>query len=77
LQPYRDVICRKTVEKTACDCDCEKTVTKKQVKCDYGVVATADVLRFKKKQLQKQVKNCDCKKLVQKKLHVMTLSHYD
>jgi hypothetical protein len=54
LQPYRSVICRKTVaKKTACDCDCKKTVAKKQGKCDYSVVATADVLRLQKTQLQK------------------------
>jgi hypothetical protein len=43
------VFCKKTVaKKTACDCDCKKTVAKKQVKCDYSVVATADVLRLQK-----------------------------
>jgi hypothetical protein len=44
---------KNSCKKTACDCDCKKTVAKKQVKCDYSVVATADVLRLQKTQLQK------------------------
>jgi hypothetical protein len=57
LQPYSSLIEKKTVTKTASDCDWKKTVAKIGKK-----------LRLQKKTVAKtQVKKCDCKKPFQKK----------